>query len=445
MTRAWFIDALDARGGLAFASHRLPDLQEEIEDVEAPAVHLSAPSFAPEPLASRATGLSAARAGFQFGLFVEGVEVGFEELDDLINFVRRAYGASGGADGSNDPGRAPPPSPPPDGGTDGASYEGMRHEGEPPKGSGAVGAMLAMIDEASKRVGATAALMRQELGTSSMLLAHAEPIKLASDGSDGSGALEWAAVTLGCELVRRLPTSREDLPRWLDAMSSLCRAAWDLDLDGRILDHRDLVDAGRHVFDDRLTLLFDADVAEELGGPPSDEVAASVAACIMGCRFDFLDLESASLSHMPGSVWWGTWRYESWLRLTAPTGPERFSTLARWPLPSSTAARLNLDAATSTLADLLCAMTAAPMSSPGDTLDASLLLFAATHLVGEPQHSWFGQSSGDPRTAWRERQLRQAEDWLVRQFPKRIFDPAIEALIGEAKSLRYGPATRKER
>lgn len=437
MTRAWFVDALDARGGLAFASHRQPDLQGDMEDVDAPAVHLSAPSFEPEPVASRTTGLAAVRAGFQLGLFVDGVEVAFEELDDLVEFVRRAYGASGGADGSNDPGRVPPPSPPPDGGADGALLERTRHEREAPKGSAAVAKMLAMIDQASGRAGEKAAVVKRETGSSAMLLAHAEPVDLAGGGPDGTEAIEWAAVALGCELVRRLPRSREDVPRWLDAMSSLCRAAWDLDLNGQIYDFSDLVDAGRHVLDDRLELLFSKAVLRQVYGPLDDELAASVAASIMACDFSHPRFVRSLPRSAPVLVWWGRSAYNAWHSSLVPPASERFSALSRWPLPSPTATRLGLDPAASTLADLLCVMTGAPLTAPRDPLDVGMLLLAAAHVTGDAGRSWLGHSSGTVRVALRERQVRRAEEWLVRQFPSRVFDPAIEALIGQARALRY--------
>lgn len=437
MTRAWFVDALDTRGGLAFASHRRPDLQGDMEDVDAPAVHLSAPSFAPEPVASRATGLAAVRAGFQLGLFVGGVEVAFEELGDLVDFVRRAYGASGGADGSNDPGRVPPLSPPPDGGADGALREQIRHEREAPKGSAAVAKMLAMIEQASGRAGKKAAGMKRGTGSSAMLIAHSEPVDLAGGGPDGTEAIEWAAVALGCELVRRLPRSREDVPRWLDAMSSLCRAAWNLNLNGQIHDFSDLVDAGRHVLDDRLELLFSKVVLRQVNGPLDDKLAASVAASIMTCEFDHLSFVRNLPRSALVSVWWGRSAYDAWHSPHVPAASERFSALSRWPLPSPTATRLGLDPATSTLADLLCVMTAAPLVASGDPLDAGMLLLAAAHVAGDPGCSWLGHSSGTVRVALRERQVRQAQEWLVRQFPSRVFDPDIEALIGQARKLRY--------
>jgi hypothetical protein len=441
LTRAWFVDALDARGGLAFASHRQPDLQGDMENVNAPAVHLSAPSFAPEPVASRATGLAAVRAGFQLGLFVDGVEVAFEELDDLVEFVRRAYGASGGADGSNDPGRVPPPSPPPDGGADGradgALQDRGRHEREAPKGSAAVTKMLAMIDQASGRAGKKTAGMKRETGSSAMLLAHTEPVDLAVGGPDGTEAIDWAAVALGCELVRRLPRSREDVLRWLDAMSSLCQAAWNLNLSGKIHDFSDLVNAGRHVLDDRLELLFSKAVVRHVDGRLDDELAASVAASIMACEFGHPRFVRDLHRSAPVLVWWGRSAYDAWHSPHVSAASERFSALSRWPLPSPTATRLGLDPAASTLADLLCVMTAAPLAASGDPLDAGMLLLAAAHVAGDPGRSWLGHSPGTVRAALRERQVRQAQEWLVRQFPSRVFDPEIEALIGQARALRY--------
>lgn len=99
---SFFIDALDGRGGVAFASLRGADLTAEKLTPDSPSWHLAAPDFEPVPLGSRATGLAAtARMGFQLGLSMDGeAEVAFPTLEALADYVRRLYLSGGGGDGT---------------------------------------------------------------------------------------------------------------------------------------------------------------------------------------------------------------------------------------------------------------------------------------------------------------------------------------------------------
>lgn len=106
---AWRFDALDARGGLAFASYRGPDLIGETTlNGDLPGVFIGAPEFQPLNLPNRAMGLAAGRHAFQTGLFLGPDEVGFESLDDLVEFTRRCYLRGGAGDGAGPGGGVPP-------------------------------------------------------------------------------------------------------------------------------------------------------------------------------------------------------------------------------------------------------------------------------------------------------------------------------------------------
>ena len=99
----WYIDTLDPRAGLAFASERTPDLLGQPDDVwdlddEVSTVFVRAPGFLVEPVPNRAVALAAARGSFQFGLFVDGLEAPFDSVDDVREFVRRAYLRASGGD-----------------------------------------------------------------------------------------------------------------------------------------------------------------------------------------------------------------------------------------------------------------------------------------------------------------------------------------------------------
>jgi hypothetical protein len=97
----WRLQAFDLRAGLAFATFRATYRRADtIEDW--PCFFLSPPAFMPEPVNSVALAQAAQRGAFEDGLFVDGEEVGFDTLDELAEFVRRAYVSSAGGDGGDD-------------------------------------------------------------------------------------------------------------------------------------------------------------------------------------------------------------------------------------------------------------------------------------------------------------------------------------------------------
>src|SRR5262245_19802222 len=133
---AWRLDALDPVGGLAFASFRVSELEVERLDTAIPAVFIGAPTFQPVNVASRSAGLSATRRSFQPGLFIGAEEVGFPELEDAIEFVRRCYIRGGGGAGGGT-GGAPPPRPDDHGPkfAPGLAFEDTKIGGEREKGA----------------------------------------------------------------------------------------------------------------------------------------------------------------------------------------------------------------------------------------------------------------------------------------------------------------------
>ena len=107
------IDALDPRGGIAFASRRAFSLSDESHALrEAPCVWIAPPAFQPEPIVSRMMSWAAERGAFQLGVFQEGEELTFATLDAVTEFVRRVYLRSGGGDGLDGGGPPVPPIPP---------------------------------------------------------------------------------------------------------------------------------------------------------------------------------------------------------------------------------------------------------------------------------------------------------------------------------------------
>lgn len=125
-TNAWRLDAMDPLGGLAFASYRASENLASSLDTGIPAIFIGAPTFQPVSLTNRAIGLAASRRSFQAGLFLRGDEVGFPDLEDVIEFVRRCY-VRGGSGGGSAPGGGPLPVP--EGGTRVSNWPDLRGNG----------------------------------------------------------------------------------------------------------------------------------------------------------------------------------------------------------------------------------------------------------------------------------------------------------------------------
>jgi hypothetical protein len=101
--KAWFIESMDALGGRAFTSFRGP-LQEgrgrqPLIATRSTTYVIVPPDFTPEPV-SEATALAASRGIFQAELRDENArEIPFAHLDDVVEFVRRAFTSGGGGIG----------------------------------------------------------------------------------------------------------------------------------------------------------------------------------------------------------------------------------------------------------------------------------------------------------------------------------------------------------
>lgn len=129
---AWYIDAIDARAGIAVASLRKDDLVSGNPlAVTAPLMWIAPPTFTPQPLVSPNVGFAFAHMHHaQSGLFnQDGFEIGFDSLAGLAEFVRRAYVRGAAGDGPDETGGPAPPLPAPEGGDGGP--EGLRERGEP--------------------------------------------------------------------------------------------------------------------------------------------------------------------------------------------------------------------------------------------------------------------------------------------------------------------------
>jgi hypothetical protein len=268
---AWRFDALDARGGLAFASYRGPDLIGETTlNGDLPGVFIGAPEFQPLNLSNRATGLAAGRHAFQTGLFLGDDEVGFESLDDLVEFTRRCYLRGGAGDGAGPGGGIPPILPlGPEGGperpppTELPPTEPLRGRGEldPVKGR------LSIKETISSDLTLFAKLVGDHGGSEPSTIARLARWK-SVDGAgsrsagdswgkrelssyDGPDILAEGTLILIQEVLRRLPIggSDEEFFYWLKTARSLGDAIARIGLWPFML--------GEHYYATRLTSIVD--------------------------------------------------------------------------------------------------------------------------------------------------------------------------------------------
>lgn len=222
---AWYIDALDPRAGLAFASHREPDLFRMWLDDTAPTAFFAPPYFVPEFVGARSTALAFARGPAQLGLLRYGKEeIPFDSIEAVAEFVRRVYLRGSGGNGPDEDGVPPLPGSPEEGGTGEDRFEeaGGGLDGEGLSGfSGSDGRSPEVqgVDPVGKLAGFALALrdLQVDLGQS----AKTEQIRLdmltaGPDARSVTDRLVRAAVSLLAELGRTghsLP-SGEAVVRW---------------------------------------------------------------------------------------------------------------------------------------------------------------------------------------------------------------------------------------
>jgi len=123
----WRLDAWAVRDGAAFASRR------EAESLDAEnTVFIAVPDLEPVPVGRLSTAISATRRGFQDGFRdLEGNEIAFDSLEQVIELIRRGFLAGGlGPNGSG----APTGRPRPGGDATGSPEDGPRNIDGPGSG-----------------------------------------------------------------------------------------------------------------------------------------------------------------------------------------------------------------------------------------------------------------------------------------------------------------------
>jgi hypothetical protein len=434
----WRFDALDARGGLAFASFRDADLTaDKIDDVYA--VHVGPPSFSPEPVLSRALGCAAFRGAFQPGLFLGEHEVAFSTLSSLIEFVRRGYMAGGGGDSANGGGSGVPP----------VLGEGPTDTDTPDVessyGEGGMAGDLASFCSASDSLKFTADrpisyVNFTWLPSQAENSGQAAPNRTFDLGED----LVLAARDLAIELLRRFPGTRDSrlYSRWQASADRLGRAYDELWLWRKVLEGPEALPLG-------LAMAAAVDRSPEFWYNPkwfADELKKG--------SYDVLGTAACDLF----GVWLPEWVWDRrHLRLSGRCHSQRAlvesdpsDDLASWPLPM-TLRRAGL--AAENLLELLTLFTGAPRRIArlkGRAVPAAihLVAFGAAHLakaadaLTRQEWSSWPHYTGPPDSYWTYSAAQRGLDWLASQMPRMAFPPPVEDVIGEVADLNYRKAER---
>jgi hypothetical protein len=408
--KAWRLDALDAVGGLAFASFRISDVDATALDAGIPATFIGAPTFQPMHLTSRSPGLAASRRSFQAGLFIDSQEVGFPDLEDVIEFVRRCYFRGGGGGGTPPDGRLPPA---PDGGPEFPE----RPEFEEPRGGEEIDAKGTRVrevlrDDLHRYSSQSTALASKPVGTSfSMTWTQPSGPLPKITGSmtasipsvDGADVLSRGAMHVLDEIIRRAPARSQDseeLMNWLVVYRRFAFACYKMGISPLSSNQfgylRSMLDVLRR---------FTA----QHGSPSLSELLDDLP--IMGEWTDAMD------------------------------------DLHQWPMPRRIGAKLASDANkhNPTLLNFLAGFLANPadLDHSPVTPDVDIALFAAARIIAPSARDWAGDSRYPfdvfARSAFRRHMLIRladtAWDWLVKQLPRRGFGPELEQAIEQTSTL----------
>lgn len=390
---AWRIDSLDARAGLVVASFRAADLEGEAPPLDHPAVFLSPPTFVPETLVSRATGLAAARGRAQLGLFIEEREVGFESLEGLTEFVRRLYAGGGAGDG---PEGEPGPLFPAPGGPESPDGETLREESDRP--SELLHGLIGMGKRARETI---SGLRMDEQRTAPTAQFEISPLKIAA--ADAGAAMAQGAGELLLDLFTSWRSDGASEPQrqlWRNQYRSLTGAIAALGLWNAV----------------RRTPTWPR-IRETALMIDADRILGIVGSLHPRWRH-LLDFDDLLLMSMQGG--------------------DPLDELSSWTVPDTVAHLAELPRRPASVLALLSAISAAPQrlaeTNPWDAqCAASIALFASAHIVRggarvRPQ-VWDGPSD---HAALAD----EAVAWMTRQWPKLVFPDPLETWIRSAAALR---------
>lgn len=436
----WRVDAWDARAGLAFASYRPAD-DRSVDHValDVPTVFISPPTFRPEQLESRAVAFGASRSSFQQGLFARGREVGFQELGQLIETVRRSYVAGSATDHGNDGGGGnteAPPDRPPD-----APAAG---EGDFLPGDGKGAGIRREIEQEISRFSETVTNL-----SSQRMNAAGEPAardfhwsaQLESANLGADDLLHRGCLRIVLELLARHDSSAK-VPgyfQWAQAASGFARASAILDVwpPRTGAGYLGLMISFRSVVDELQSTPAIAEMYRRLRKGHED-----ASRWVMTWLF-MPETRKTSSRHWP-------YDYDPlvWAGEQINSAPLR--ELARWPIPKALGALISPEyPERCSVADLLALFLASPQtfSEGKQHLPAALeiCLFAAAFLTHRDSAISVTMDK-DEQAFWRPRNhrhnggamhLHKAWRWMSKQLPSVAFTSTIEKMIFAVSRLRY--------
>jgi len=425
-TRAWRIDTLDARGGLAFATWReaITAIPEAAID-DKPCFFVGAPDFRAQPVANRAIALAAGRGTFQTGLFAGNTEISFPSPDALVEFVRRTYVGSGAGDGTDG------------GGGGNATPETRRPDGpdlpNPPHDMSEVEGedLLRRIHESIERFHELAHKLKP---------GEAERQKWPEIGGhperfrDAPRILCVGALYLIGEVLRRFPNRWNvvDLLRWQAMAQSVGRLLTQLDLWPLLL--RDPC----WQFTAKLVDAFVRQSHVPAVQAIHKETAADFVLWMLFFGGDlYTESDALRFAHYV--------HHTPFVPFIVPTrNGERSLDLCQTPLPIDFDKYVPHDlVGRASLFHALAAFIAAPHRKPHHGF-VELLLLAASYIAHKQEDRmallpWpWGQRHPSPLAEARvATHAKKGWDWIREQMPGLVYEQSTESLIGSAATLRY--------
>jgi hypothetical protein len=402
--RRWFIDALDADGGIAFASFRRVDEGDDDVFGEENAVVMAAPHFHPSPVSNRALSLGAINRAAQSGVYVDGREVSFDSLDQLVEFVRKVY-VGGGANGSA-PNPETPPVPP-----------------EGPRGDGPPG--VERPEDPEEMYEASRAIidwLTYEADASRLLRAPHPPYddRLAYGGRQ---LIARTAVSIGCSLLERMPYRNDPMEfqwRWFTTTDHLHQLLGCVDMSVFGMDssmRQKLASAGNRLISDQRRWISPPEPRSEPVESVNLLAWATYKLVIHGevvAPFDRLDVPHRYRQHP----------YDGY-----GVPHDAFSTLAALPIPGDVERPDGLGE-DSSIADFLAHCCATSTIMANSHTGTGLLVFAAFCLVAPARIHHFATIGGFAPVLFQVA-YRDAMQWLSKQFSNKLPHEMRHMVIGD--------------
>ena len=434
--KQWRFESIDLRAGMGIALWRHQrGAAHVLPPDHAPALFFSPPHFRPEPLVNISVALSACRATFEPGLYLDeydNVEVSFNTPDEVSEFLRRAYVSGAGGDGGDGGDLAPVPPPP------------VNDDGDRDRAGSPTEFESSMIDDLEQGISKFRVVARSlELGASaqfswskSVSLDESSQADMRSTPANNAAALATAGLAVLSEILGRMPDRTDDalLLRWHDDVRMLSAMLSKLGVVGLLATFRYGADLREILLKCPFVQLnsLDDDERYELGllllfGPPIDPFQSDD-------QVRFFLHEHLNWHYRPRGTW------PSHTGVTKECDP--LDALMRLPLPRVLHAILSEDVRDqASLYHLLNVFVSEPQSvAHYPRLAACVALFAAACITA-PQRAYYyhfnwSRLSGpsDESARWA---VEDAYTWLLEHMPQRVFAENYEAILRKVKAIRY--------